>query len=92
MSVRLSFGNRAPAFECSNIGAFRTIDSFKATPSHPELARLGLLPSGPDPIHDAPPQRDLAINIDRTGADPSSSHPQAGIQLRMKRISDRGHP
>jgi len=71
---------------------FWTIDSSKATPSHPELTRLGLLPSGPDPIRDAPPWRDLDFNIDRTSADPMSSHPQAGIQLRMKRISDRGHP
>jgi hypothetical protein len=81
-----------PAVECLNVGAFWKIDSFRAAPSHPELIRLGLLPSGPDPIHDAPPQRDPDINIDRTSADPISLHPRAGIQLRMKRISDRGHP
>jgi hypothetical protein len=81
-----------PAFECSNVGAFWKIDSSRVTPSHPELTRLGLLPSGPDPIHDAPPWRDPDINIDRTSADPTLFHPQAGIQLRMKRFSDRGHP
>ena len=67
-----------PAVEWSYIGAFWTIDSSKAIPSHPELTRLGLLPSGPDPIHDAPPWRDLDINIDRASADPTWSHPQAG--------------
>ena len=67
-----------PAVECFDNAACRTIDSTRAVPQHPEPACLGLLPSGPDPVHSVPPPWDPGFNIDRTGADPSSSHPQAG--------------
>jgi hypothetical protein len=44
-----------PAFEWLDVGAYWAVDSSRAIPPHPELTRLGLLPSGSDPIHDASP-------------------------------------
>jgi len=52
-----------PALECASSGAFRDIDSRQATLRHPGPTRLGLLPSGPDPIHGAPPLQDPTFNI-----------------------------
>ena len=67
-----------PALGRLDIGAHRSPDSGWAIPQHPEQTRLGLLPSGPDPIHGAPPLWDPAIIIDRTGARSDTIAPSGG--------------
>ena len=67
-----------PAFERMVVGVHWTFDSGRAPPQHPEQTRLGLLPSGPDPIHGVPPLRDPAFNIDRTSVRPGTISSSGG--------------
>ena len=47
-------------------------------PAAPEAHRLGLLPSGPDPVHGAPLRRDPALNTTCPALDPSTGGPSDG--------------
>jgi hypothetical protein len=47
------------------------------SPAAPGAIRLGLLPSGPDPVHGAPPRR-TQPSTPRARCVPNGRHPQAG--------------
>ncbi len=47
------------------------------SPAAPGASRLGLLPSGPDPVHGAPPRR-TQPSTPRARCFPNGRHPQAG--------------
>ena len=81
-----------PAFEWAITGAIRGIGSSQVALRHPGLTCLGLLPSGPDPVHIVPPRRTRPSTPLDPDADPVTFHPRAGDQSRMKRISGSGHP
>ena len=81
-----------PAFEWAFGGAFRGSGSGRAVPRHPGATCLGLLPSGPDPIHNVPPRGTRPSTPLDPGANPPIVHPRAGDQPRMKRFSGSGHP
>jgi len=59
-------------------------------PTSPATNRLGLLPSGPDPLHGATPRGTQSVNTACLALDLAHYHPQAGIRPRIKRTSGTG--
>ena len=67
-----------PAFECCDRWRVLAGKLRLGNPATPGANRLGLLPSGSDPVHGVPPSQDPVINIDRTSARPTEVAPSGG--------------
>jgi hypothetical protein len=81
-----------PALEYRPVGAFRGDDSNQAHLRHPGPTRLGLLPSGPDPIHSAPPRRTRLSTSSTPGAARQTSTLGRGIRPRIRGFREEGTP
>ena len=81
-----------PALAWRSTGAFRAGNSGQAPLRNPGPTRLGLLPSGPDPIHGAPPRRTRLSTSSSPGAARQTATLGRGIQPRMRGFRVEGTP